>query len=277
VSYFILSPLDKAHYFAYNTLRNKKTVVTKKRTEKTMTTNENSNIIALAAIPAGIDHPFEDSTVEILKVEKYNGVPLAHVRIVDSSMQAWLSIEYPIVGYFNWCDTVCVPCVKKHNVDVTIPDNLPFSTKYSTFTLGDAIRDQGYTCVYCGQDFPQNLPTLEPTAFYSVLVGNIGYVLQSSPDKALAQGFFDVYVKRSKLGLGAAANEAVTLFESIGHGDEPIAEYEPEPEIDESDLVECKCGWVGLFDDTHECTLYEDDPQEWDDILNGFSTGYVED
>ena len=62
------------------------------------------------------------------------------------------------VGYFNWVDTICTPCAVAYG-------DFDF-TDYSTLTRADAIKDDGYTCDYCGKTFPvlsalQKVQTLE--------------------------------------------------------------------------------------------------------------------
>lgn len=54
-----------------------------------------------------------------------------------------------IIGYFNWCDTVCCACVEKLGLDVT---------DFSPLT---ADTTDEYDCAYCGECFPQEPYTRE--------------------------------------------------------------------------------------------------------------------
>jgi hypothetical protein len=207
-------------------------------------------------------------------------------------------------------------------------------------------------------------------ATYSVLVGNLGWVLQDCTDYDKAKKDFDDYVTISKIDTQHRGyQEQVTLWKRTDGDEEPIDEYEPESDIPEMSLPgddetivavlltrtkdnkkaeeylcfdcemrrntpypknqadyletaesfqyatgivhefltekydmlwsengdlfigqkcenchahlggwqECKCGDISWPDDTHVCTLSESDPEEWEAVMNGFSTGYVED
>lgn len=64
-------------------------------------------------------------------------------------------------------------------------------------------------------------------ALYEVTVGNIGHVY-TGPSGKKARADFAWYVKQSKLGVGRAAGEQVTLCKD----GEPIKEHFPPPAYD---------------------------------------------
>lgn len=53
-----------------------------------------------------------------------------------------------IVGYYNWCDTICYDCKISKNID---------TAGFATITMRNAITDDGYWCDYCGKEFPQSV------------------------------------------------------------------------------------------------------------------------
>lgn len=66
-----------------------------------------------------------------------------------------LNCANSIIGYYNWCDTVCNACMVKHQL---------IASEYTELTLNDALLDfsweelhenvGGYRCDYCANNFP---------------------------------------------------------------------------------------------------------------------------
>ena len=70
-----------------------------------------------------------------------------------------------------------------------------------------------------------------PARSYSVLVGNIGWVLQDSPSYDQAKREYNNYVTISRTDRSHRAyQEPVTLWELEDGSEEPIEEYTPETE-----------------------------------------------
>lgn len=70
---------------------------------------------------------------------------------------------------------------------------------------------------------------------FSVIVGNIGTVVQDETDVTKAQAVYEEYVTQSKSGRGRAGGETVTLLVddaigSIHHGVNDLDDYEPKDE-----------------------------------------------
>lgn len=80
-------------------------------------------------------------------------------------------------------------------------------------------------------------------ATYSVLVGNIGWVMQDNPNKTEALNKYDTYVDISRTIKGHRAyREEVTLWELKDGQEEPIQEYHPMddyefPSVDSSEKI----------------------------------------
>ncbi len=234
-----------------------------------------------------------------------------------------------IVGYCNWRDTICKPCVEKL-IEINKPDNSPFSTGYTALTLGDAIRDHGYTCVYCGQDFPQ-LPVSNTGNTQRVVTCVCGWQGLTDDTHYCSDAETEDDIPEFSLPGDGEKIVAVLLSDPMTNTQEylcydcALASITPRPTsqadylktaegfqdatgivhtflTEKYDMLwsesgdtfigqkcetchahlggwqECKCGDISFPDSgPHDCTLWEDDPEEWENIMSGFSDGYVED
>jgi hypothetical protein len=66
-----------------------------------------------------------------------------------------------VVGYFNWCDTLCASCFDKKHRDKDHID-WPSAAGFSELTHKDAVEDDGYWCDMCGKEFPEDVIANRP-------------------------------------------------------------------------------------------------------------------
>lgn len=150
---------------------------------------------------------FHDYTVSMFRRDVRNG-PFA-----------WPG-GYPLYFLTSDGDVLCHDCAYKKRGSIIHAIHGGWGDGWRVVCMGVNYEDPECECDHCGERIEPAYPCT-----WSVVVGNIGTVYQGREEGA--RECYAEYVDDSRIGIGRAAGETVTLTDPDG---DPVLEYTPPTE-----------------------------------------------